>query len=66
MISNDDAVARLTGFCPSGLDAGLIMRALDCRRAAADPDSLFPARTLLPSQIAALERFVVDTVADWR
>ena len=66
MISNDDAVARLIEFCPSGLDADLIVRALDCRRAAADPDALFPARTQLPGQIAALERFVVETVADWR
>ena len=66
MMSNDDAVGRLTEFCPSGLDASLIEQALDCRRAAADPDALFPARTLLPSQIAALERFVIDTVADWR
>jgi len=66
MISNDDAVARLIEFCPSGLDADLIVHALDCRRAAADPDALFPARTQLPGQIAALERFVVETVADWR
>jgi len=66
MLSNDDAVASLDQNCPSGLDAGLIRRALDCRRAAADPDALFPARALLLGQIAALERFMVDTVADWR
>ncbi len=66
MMSNDDAVARLCDFCPPGLDAGLTQRALDCRRAAADPDALFPARALLPDQVAALERFVIDIVADPR
>ena len=66
MMSNDEAVASLDELCPTGLDAGLIRQALDCRRAAADPDALFPARALLLDQIAALERFMVDTVADWR
>jgi hypothetical protein len=66
MMSNDDAVARLAEFCPPDLDASLIQRALAYRHAAADPDELFPARTLLPGQVAALERFVVHTVADWR
>jgi hypothetical protein len=66
MMSNDEAVARLKEFCPPELDAGLIRRALECRCAAADPDDLFPARTLLPGQVAALERFVIHTVADWR
>jgi hypothetical protein len=66
MMSNDDAVARLQEFCPPDLDASLIRRALECRCAAADPDDLFPARTLLPGQVAALERFVIHTVADWR
>jgi hypothetical protein len=66
MLSNDDAVARLQEFCPPDLDAGIIQRALACRCAAADPDALFPARTLLSGQVAALERFVIQTVADWR
>jgi hypothetical protein len=66
MMSNDDAVVRLQEFCPPDLDASLIQRALAYRHAAADPDELFPARTLLPGQVAALERFVVHTVADWR
>jgi len=66
MMSNDDAVARLQESCPADLDASLIQRALAYRHAAADPDELFPARTLLPGQVAALERFVVQTVADWR
>jgi hypothetical protein len=66
MMSNDDAVTRLQEFCPPELDAGIIRRALECRCSAADPDDLFPARTLLPGQVAALERFVIQTVADWR
>jgi hypothetical protein len=66
MMSNDAAVARLQEFCPPDLDASLIQRALAYRHAAADPDELFPARTLLPGQVAALERFVIQTVADWR
>jgi hypothetical protein len=66
MMSNDDAVARLQEFCPPDLDANIIQRALAYRNAAADPDELFPARTLLPGQVAALKRFVIQTVADWR
>jgi hypothetical protein len=65
MMSNDDAVARLVEFCPPDLDASLIQRALAYRHAAADPDELFPARTLLPGQVAALD-CLVHTVADWR
>jgi hypothetical protein len=64
MMANDDPVVRLQEFCPCDLDAGLVERALACRRAATDPDALFPARTLLPSQVAALDR-LVHTVADW-
>jgi hypothetical protein len=66
MMSNDEAVARLQEFCPPDLDASLIQRALAYRHAAADPDELFPARMVLPGQVAALERFVIHTVADWR
>jgi predicted nucleotidyltransferase len=51
--SNDDAVAFLSEARPAGLDVSLITRALQCRQAAADPDSLFPARTMLPSQVDA-------------
>ena len=53
MGSNDDAVAFLSEGQVSGLDVGLIARALRCRQTAADPDALFPARTALPSQIEA-------------
>jgi predicted nucleotidyltransferase len=53
MGSNDDAVAFLSETRPAGLDVSLITRALQCRQAAADPNSLFPARTMLPSQVDA-------------
>jgi hypothetical protein len=53
MGSNDDAVAFLSKAGLSRLDLSLIVRAQQCRQADADPDSLFPARTLLPSQIDA-------------
>jgi hypothetical protein len=53
MGSNDDAVAFLGKELPAGLDVSLIARALQCRQADADPDSLFPARTTLRSQVDA-------------
>ena len=53
MGSNDDAVAFLAERRPVGLDVSLIERALQCRRAACDPDALFLERTGLPSQIEA-------------
>ena len=34
-----------------GPDIGLIECALQCRRSAADPDALFPARKVQPSEI---------------
>ena len=51
--SNDDAVAFLGKIRPTRLDLSLLARALECRQADADPDSLFPARTSLPSQVDA-------------
>jgi hypothetical protein len=51
MGSNDDAVSFLSTAGLSRLDLSLITRALQCRHADADPDSLFPARTTLPSQV---------------
>jgi hypothetical protein len=51
--SNDDAMAFLGERDVPGLDIGLIECALQCRRSAADPDALFPARKTLPSQIGA-------------
>jgi predicted nucleotidyltransferase len=53
MGSNDDAVAFLGKTRPARLDVSLITRALQCRQANADPDSLFPVRTTLPSQVDA-------------
>jgi hypothetical protein len=53
MGSNDDAVAFVGERPGTGLNIGLIKRALLCRRTSADPDALFPERTLLPSQIDA-------------
>jgi predicted nucleotidyltransferase len=53
MGSNDDAVAFLKETRPECLDVELVARALQCRWTASDPDSLFPARKLLPSQIEA-------------
>jgi predicted nucleotidyltransferase len=51
--SIDAAVAFLDERPVAGLDNRLITRSLQCRRAAADPDALFPARTVLPEQIDA-------------
>jgi hypothetical protein len=51
--SNDDAVAFLGAAQTAGLDLGLLESALQCRRSAADPDTLFSARNVLPSQIDA-------------
>jgi hypothetical protein len=53
MGSNDDAVAFLKEGHAAGLDVSLIQCALQCRQRAADPDTLFPARKVLPSQIDA-------------
>jgi predicted nucleotidyltransferase len=64
MGSNDDAVAWLQDHAPPGLDVALITEALDCRRAAADPDTLFAARTALPRQVAACAALVNESEAE--
>jgi hypothetical protein len=51
--SNDDAVAFLGEAQVAGLDVDLLASALRCRQSAADPDALFSARSVLPSQIDA-------------
>ena len=51
--SNDNAVAFINQRHVAGLDVSLIESALQCRRTVADPDALFPYRTVLPSQIDA-------------
>ncbi len=53
MGSNDDAVAFLGKSRQAQLDVSLIARALQCRQADADPDSLFSERATLPSQVEA-------------
>jgi hypothetical protein len=50
---NDDAVSFLSACRPVKIDVGLIGEVLQCRRAAADPDSLFAARTSLRLHIDA-------------
>ena len=56
--SNDTAVGYLSENAPEGLDVALIGRALTCRHLAADPDSLFPERGLLPAQVTACRRMM--------
>jgi hypothetical protein len=58
--SNDDAVEFLRERHPPGLDVDLIEDALEYRRAAADPDALFPARAILPRQIDACALLFAD------
>jgi predicted nucleotidyltransferase len=58
MGSNDVAVAFVRELRPAGLDVDLIARALTCRAAAADPDALFPSRTVLPAQFEACARLL--------
>lgn len=53
MGSNDDAVEFLREQPPAGLNISSITQALACRRADADPDSLFGLRSLLPAQVEA-------------
>src|SRR5579872_432585 len=59
--SNDDAVTFLNERPVAGLDVGLIVRALRCREAAADPDDLFPVRANLPVQFEACARLMAET-----
>jgi predicted nucleotidyltransferase len=64
MGSNDDAVEWLKDRALPGLDVALIAAALDCRRAAADPDMLFPSRGVLPRQVAACAALVSESEAE--
>lgn len=57
--SNEAAVAFVSETRPARLDLSLITSALQCRQAAANPDSLFPARTRLPSQVDACAALLV-------
>jgi hypothetical protein len=60
MGSNDDAVAFVSERPPAGLDVDVIVRALTCRQAGADPDTLFSARAILSSQIRACASLIKD------
>jgi len=60
MGSNDDGVAFLRERHLAGLDLAAIERALQCRHAAADPDSLFSTRKILPSQVDACAALFAD------
>ncbi|HZO47717.1 MAG TPA: hypothetical protein VFB68_17600, partial [Xanthobacteraceae bacterium] len=64
MESNDTAVAWLKDRAPPGLDVALIAAALDCRRAAADPDELFASRAALPRQVAACTALISESEAE--
>lgn len=63
MASNDDAVAFLHERRLAGLHLTAIEQAMECRRAAAEPDSLFPLRTVLPDQVAACASLIADPSA---
>jgi len=58
MGSNEEAVAFVLAQAPPGLDLELVAGALQCRRAASDPDPLFPARGQLPGQFEACRRVI--------
>jgi hypothetical protein len=58
--SNDAAVAFLNERPVAGLDINLVALALRCREAATDPDVLFPARAVLPSQFDACVKLMAD------
>ena len=60
MGSNDDAVAFTREHPPPGMNTDILTRALTYRQAAADPDELFPARSILPAQVKSCIRVTTD------
>jgi predicted nucleotidyltransferase len=60
MGSNDDAVAFLHERAPAGLELASIDQALQCRRDAADPDSLFSLRNVMPGQVDACTALIAS------
>jgi predicted nucleotidyltransferase len=60
MGSNDDAVEFTREHPPPGMNTDILTRALIYRQAAADPDELFPARTILPDQVKSCIRVITD------
>jgi predicted nucleotidyltransferase len=63
MGSNDDAVAFVQERPPAGLDLASLDQALQCRRAAADPDPLFSLRAILRAQVDACAALILATDA---
>jgi predicted nucleotidyltransferase len=61
MGSNADAVAFTCEHGPAGIDTEVLTRALSYREAAADPDALFAARSVLPDQVKSCERLMRDS-----
>jgi len=62
MASNDEAVTFTCEHRPPGMNTDILTRTLACREAAADPDALFPARTVLPDQVKSCARLVTDSI----
>jgi predicted nucleotidyltransferase len=61
--SNDEAVAFTCEHRPPGMHTDILTKALACREAAADPDALFPERTVLPDQVKSCIRLVADSTS---
>jgi predicted nucleotidyltransferase len=61
MASNDEAVAFTCERRPPGMNTDVLTQALAYRQAGADPDGLFPARTVLPDQVKSCTRFIADS-----
>jgi hypothetical protein len=59
--SNDEAVTFACEHRPQGMNTDILTKTLACREAAADPDELFPARTVLPDQVKSCIRLVTDS-----
>lgn len=61
MGANDEAVSVLVRSPPDGLDVRLLINALQCRQANADPDPLFSERSRLLAQVVACEALIGAT-----
>ncbi len=58
MASNDEAVAFTAEQRPPSINTEILTQALAYRKAGADPDPLFAARTSLPEQVKSCRRFI--------
>ncbi len=61
MASNDEAVGLTCERRVPGMNTEVLTQALAYRQAGADPDALFPARTILPDQITSCTRFMAES-----